>query len=297
MDEYQQAQFTAAEQMESKHERVTSMMMAMLVIVAVVALFLGLLWLTNQLWQAEVAIGVELIDIVAGDAEGGMDTRWDDTLAEVENLAPEDMPDELIPETEMVPPAIMTDIAKNVALLDDPSEEDNPDNTGQSGSPGPSEGIGGDTFGIRGSGKQRGWMLSYGSNRNLQEYARMLDHFGIELAMKVGQDELVYVSRLASSDPRRRSGRGSRDNRLHWGWQMGSARRASDVKLLRKAGLIAGRRVVVQFIPMKLERELLRMEKQRAGGRPRSEIRVTHFSVRPKGGGYEFYVVSQTYMD
>lgn len=287
----------AAEQSHVRQERVTSMMMALLVIVGVVALFLGLIWLTNQLWNPRPTVAVELVNVMAGDATGGMDTRWDDTLAPVENLAPEDRPEELIPETEMVPPAVMETLAEQAALVDVPSPEDRPDNAGETGSPGAHEGWGGETEGFLGSGKQRGWILTYGQPQSLDEYARMLDFFDIELAMKVGENELVYVTDLASASPTRYSGRGSKEHRLHFGWQMGSPRRQADVQLLRKAGLMAGRRVVVQFFPEELVRELRRLELKHAGGRPADQIRVTRFGVRRAGRGYEFHVLSQTYRD
>jgi len=39
---------------------------------------------------------------------------------------------------------------------------------------------------------------------------------------------------------------------------------------------------------------LIALERKRAGERANS-IRTTYFGIRPKGRGYEFYVMDQTY--
>ena len=50
----------------------------------------------------------------------------------------------------------------------------------------------------------------------------------------------------------------------------------------------------MKFIPRELEMRLIQLEQNRAGDRANS-IRTTYFGIRPKGRGYEFYVIDQTY--
>jgi hypothetical protein len=62
--------------------------------------------------------------------------------------------------------------------------------------------------------------------------------------------------------------------------------------LLKKAGIDVGEGVVIQFYPDKVEEALAQLEVRYRGRQP-AEIRVTRFSVVPKGDGYGFTVLAQ----
>ncbi len=62
--------------------------------------------------------------------------------------------------------------------------------------------------------------------------------------------------------------------------------------LLQKAGIEVGDGVVIQFYPKQVENTLAQLEVRYRGKQP-AEIRVTRFSVVPKGDGYGFTVLAQ----
>ena len=74
-------------------------------------------------------------------------------------------------------------------------------------------------------------------------------------------------------------------------WQ-GRGRKASDVALLKKAGIDVGEGVVMQFYPKAVEQQLGQLEVRYRGRQP-AEIRFTRFSVVSRGDGYGFTVLAQ----
>jgi hypothetical protein len=156
------------------------------------------------------------------------------------------------------------------------------------GTGGPGLGIGPGDGGI--PAEQR-WSIVYNPGQTIDEYARQLDALGVELAVVSGQDRLTYVSRFSAPTPSTRNGSGQGDNRLYFLWQ-GRGRKASDVALLRKAGIEVGEGVVIQFYPKAVELQLAQLEVRYRGRQP-SEIRFTRFSVEPRGDGYGFTVLAQ----
>ena len=96
----------------------------------------------------------------------------------------------------------------------------------------------------------------------------------------------MYVSNFSSPQPTKRYGTGQKDNRLYFLWQ-GSGRKASDLALLKKAGVEVGENVVLQFYPPGVEERLARLEMSYRGRQP-SEIRVTRFQVVPAGNRLRF---------
>jgi hypothetical protein len=133
--------------------------------------------------------------------------------------------------------------------------------------------------------------MLFNPGQTADEYARQLDFLGIELATVQGSDTLVYASSLASPQPRVRNGSSTADRRLYFAWQ-GKGRKASDIELLRKAGIEVGEKPILQFCPPAVEETLAQLEVAYRGLKP-SEIRVTRFRVVPRGDGYAFEVIDQ----
>jgi hypothetical protein len=61
---------------------------------------------------------------------------------------------------------------------------------------------------------------------------------------------------------------------------------------LKRAGIDVGDAAVIQFYPRAVEQKLAQLEVRYRGRQP-SEIRVTRFSVVPRGEGYDFTVLAQ----
>lgn len=137
------------------------------------------------------------------------------------------------------------------------------------------------------------WFIRYGEGQSLEEYARQLDFFGIELGALV-DGELAYVSEFSKVPKVRRVKDGSQEKRLYFTWQGGS-RKLSDVELLRNAGVEVGGGVIFQFVPKEREMDLARLEMDYRRRNPQ-EIRRTFFAVIRARVGYEVVVTAQTYL-
>jgi hypothetical protein len=101
----------------------------------------------------------------------------------------------------------------------------------------------------------------------------------------------LHTVQFSGAEPTKRYGSGKSDHRLYFIWQ-GRGRKATDLALLRKAGIDVGDKIVLQFYPAGAEAQLASLE-QRYKGRLPNEIRVTRFSVVPMGNGYGFQVMAQ----
>ena len=106
----------------------------------------------------------------------------------------------------------------------------------------------------------------------------------------VPPNQLQYVSSFSSPQPTKRFGSGKSDRRLYFLWQ-GGGRKASDIALLKRAGVVVGDNVF-QFYPAGIEERLRQLEVRYRGRQP-AEIRVTRFQVVPSGNSYDFKVIAQ----
>lgn len=151
-------------------------------------------------------------------------------------------------------------------------------------------GLGGGTRG--GVTREQRWLVRYGDSQTLDEYARQLDFFGIELGT-ISQGKLVYVSNFSKPQPTvRRSSSGADETRLYFTWQ-GGTRRAADLQFFTRAGVDVGTNPIFQFYAKPVENQLAQLELA-FKGRKVERIRRTIFDVRSKGvGQYEYYVSKQ----
>lgn len=138
------------------------------------------------------------------------------------------------------------------------------------------------------------WKIEY-TTSNVDNYARQLDYFEIELGVAGGGKKNVdYASGFANSRPDSRSAPGHKDARLHMIWRDDPIRKM-DEQLLGQAGIVTKNRVILHFYPAGLEATLSELELVHANGRLVEEIQTTAFGIRREDGGYEIIVVGQTY--
>jgi hypothetical protein len=197
-----------------------------------------------------------------------------------------------VPSLENTLAAVADAVATQQALLDDPmlTGQELP---GRGGSTGDGRGMGFGS-GPGGSGRRRQWEVRFGEGNTLETYARQLDFFGIELGVyPMPNNTVAYASNLASQRPETRTGPADKEERFYMTWRQGGLEQA-DRELLAKAGLSAQGKIIVKFIPKKLEMQLAAMEKTRAGPEA-NNIRTTYFGIRAERGGYAFYVSDQSY--
>lgn len=139
------------------------------------------------------------------------------------------------------------------------------------------------------------WFIKFSSDSSLEEYARQLDYFGVEMGVLYPDGRLVYVSRLSQPTPARREVATAADEqRLYFTWQ-GGERQAADIKLLAKAGVQVGQGRILHFYTPETENRLAVVERNYANRRAK-EIRRTYFVVVKQARGYTFEVTRQTYL-
>lgn len=183
-------------------------------------------------------------------------------------------------------------VSSKAAMLEDPMWEDRP-------RAGRGKGIGrgiGDGVGDGTGGRPRRWEIEFPEGNTLEMYARQLDYFGIELGILLPDGKVVYAFHFTRPKPDSRTGSAEAEKRYYLTWRRGRDRLiAADRELLARAGIPAEGKIIIKFLPPKVEAELAALEKQYADQRGEKRIRKTVFRIRPEGQGYAFLVSEQTY--
>jgi len=137
------------------------------------------------------------------------------------------------------------------------------------------------------------WEIVFADDITVEEYARQMDYFKIEIAAVSKNGKIEYISKVSQRKPEKRVGHTTADYRLHIGWKKGQLH-AADRKLLAKAGISSADKELWHFLPTEIQAQLAALERAYASRLP-SEITRTRFEVRPadKGQGYEFVVIEQ----
>lgn len=137
------------------------------------------------------------------------------------------------------------------------------------------------------------WLIRFADKLSLEEYARQLDFFHIELGVVLPDGRLAYLEQLATDAPRvRYAVPGAKDNRLYMSWQNGD-RQAADRLLFAKAGVsVSGDSRSFHFYSAEIEKRLLQLEHDYKN-RTVQQIRRTYFTIEKRGRGYEFVVIRQ----
>ena len=264
----------------SAHDRVSSMIVAMLYLVGFAAFLLFMLWATTRKSGATSQIEVTYIDELPGGDPAFSDGR------DFEEPSVEDMQDLASSDSDSILQAI-TDVASNVSAgAKVPAGNTNETRSGERRRAGRS----GDASVPR----WERWELRY-STTSLNDYAKQLESFGIELgAVGGGRTEIDYASKLDAAKPVVRKGPTEDETRMYMSHQSGQLK-AFDRQLLNRAGINTTGRLTLQFYPRNVEGQLASLELAKAGGRPLKDIRKTVFSVQPSGGGYRFEVSEQRF--
>ena len=290
---------------ESGYDRVSSMLMAVVIGALLVVGWLALIYATNQAYASRVTAPLQIIEVYGGGggSPGGtpgstekIDVAGAEAAATASNN--EDVAAAFEePSVQETPGAMLDAVSEAGASL---AEVDlgaamptgGPVASGRRaskfGTGGPGLGFGPGDGGVP---REQRWSIVYNPGQTAEEYARQLDALGVEMAVISGPNQLSYVSNFSSPTPTKRVGTGQGDDRLYFLWQ-GRGRKASDVALFQKAGIDVGEGVVMQFYPKGVENVLGQLEVRFKGRQP-AEIRVTRFQVVPRGGTYGFEVIAQ----
>lgn len=280
----------SAELVVSRYDQVAGMLVALLLILGFITLMMFLIWLSTRIFWVAPPVPVTLLDVGgggSGQVVGGE--------KELEEPNPEEI-------TELVDPPIEQSLeAISSVVTTEAQELDALDGSTSLGS-GEGEGTGdGRGKGPGGPGTEDGipayerWEVRM-SATDINEYARQLDFFGVELGVAGGGNPNVeYVSKLATASPTVRRGDPKAEKRLRFLHKTGELR-AADQQLASRAGVRTDGRVVFQFYSQQMYEQLLTLEYARKGERSISQVRKTIFGVRGTGGRYEFFVIDQFYL-
>jgi hypothetical protein len=132
---------------------------------------------------------------------------------------------------------------------------------------------------------------------DLNEYAQMLDFFGVELGVLNMEDNQVYYARnLSQGTPDVRVASPSQEERLHMIPTVGQFA-ALDRRLTAKAGIGDRGDIVIQFYPPATQQMFYDLERRFAEDRSRltTDIRRTVFRVNRTGDNFSYSIEEQFY--
>jgi hypothetical protein len=275
----------------SRYDQVAGLLLAVLIVLGFITLMMFLVWLSNRLFFVTPAVPVTILEDVGGGGSGQMlggDQQF-------EEPSPEEVPQVTEAPIDRTLESIASVVATKTQDIDAIFG-----NTSLGSGQGPGSGDGRGP-GPGGPGTSTGvpaherWEVRM-SAASIDEYARQLDFFKVELGVAGGGDpDVHYISNLAAAKPKVRIGKPAEERRLRFLHRSGELR-AADRELAAKAGVKTDSRVVFQFYDESAYQKLLALEAEKKGSRPISQVRRTVFGVRSNRGRYEFYVIDQQYL-
>ena len=289
---------------ESAHDRVTSLLLAVILGALLVFGWLSVIAATTLAYRSRVTQPVTVIE-VSGGGGGTPEGKVGSTeainvpggaTADQASNNEEDATDFEAPSVESKPAAMLDTVAESnqelaevdvASVMPSGGRVASGKRRSKIGTGGPGYGLGPGDGGVR---REDRWSILYKTGQTADEYARQLDAIGVEMAIVSG-NQLIYVSHFSQDRPTTRIGSGVDDKRLFFVWR-GQGRKASDLTLLAKAGLDVGEAVIFQFYPPAAEQALEQLEVRYKGKQP-AEIRSTRFGVTQVGAGYGFEVLAQ----
>lgn len=274
----------------SPYDRVSGLLVALLIMVGLTVGVLFLQWLSGRVFLHQEPVAVKFQQLGGGQPDGVLGESMALDIPE---------PSEVAAETDLEEPqledtlALITDaVSTRQAELLDPALTDDTLSGGNRGASlgdgrQPALGFGDAPPGIP---PWERWEIVFAEGSTLEEYARQLDFFGVELGF-VRDEQVQYATNLAQEKPTTHSGPQQAEQRLPMSWRDGALATA-DRRLILQAGLDPRSQPIIQFYPEETVTKLATLEANHQG-RDASEIRKTVFGVRPSGNGYEFFIISQ----
>ena len=287
----------------SSYDRVSSWLVAMLVVSCVTVGALLFIYLTRQLVDDQAALPVISVS-AGGGGTGGSGGMVGGN--ELEPPSMEDVSKFEEPQLQDTLSAVVSAVTSKSALLADESidvgmEPVEARGVGDNRRPGLGGGSGGGAGGGIGSGFGRGKGGRSEPRREIrfepesvQQYAEWLDYFKIELGVLGEDNKIYYAYNLSREKPEVRVGDPVDEQRLYMN-PTDSQFAALDRQLILKAGIADKGQIVLQFYPTEAQAILLELEKKQAGERKPEQIRSTIFRVTRSENGFQFSVEEQFY--
>ena len=266
------------------YDRVSSLLVALLVICGATVGGLVIVYFARRLYNAQVAIPIQAVNAASRPADAAMGLKRD-----LEPPGIEEVPDLIEPQLQDTLSALSTAVSAKSALLSDEEIDSEID-------PGHGSGFGDNRrAGVsNGTGTEEPRREIRFEPDSLDHYAQWLDFFGIELGVLGSDNKVHYAYNLSRDTPRVRVGEPAQEQRLYMN-PTDSQFAAFDRQLAERAGIADKGQIILQFYPPKTQAVLYDLEQKRAGGRKPEQIRHTVFRVTPSGEGFEFSVEEQSY--
>ncbi len=271
------------------YDRASSLLISLLILIGLIVGIMFAMWLTSRIVASPPAIPFSLDDLKDGDGEPEGGTKLDAPPADVLGMET----DIEQPQLQETLASVASAVAASAATLDTPMPSD-AEFTGKGGSTGDGRGKGHGS-GTGTGGKARRWELLFDNGNSLQEYAKQLDYFNIELGCLFEGGNLVYAKNLAAAHPTSRLGKTADEKRYYLTWRNGGLVDA-DIELLEKTGVKRNFRdgIIIKFIPPETELLLYNLEQGKAGKNAKN-VKTTKFGILKDGTKYKFFIVEQTY--
>jgi hypothetical protein len=278
----------------TQYDQVSSGMITIFAGLLALCALVILIWVSNQVPKPPEPVPVELLELPGGVADGSPDEtlRVDSPEPERADASEAETPSEMT-EIEQTLETVVensTDAAQQVQQQFDVGIQ-------STGKPGSAKGTGraplGHGPGMGGLPREQRWFVRFGDRSSVEEYAKQLNFFKIEVGALLPDGRLAYLSNLTAPKPSVRYVQtGANEKRLYMTWQ-GGERRGADVELFQKAGIdISAETPVFHFYPPELENRLATLEKEYRN-KTAKQIRRTYFSVDVDGSGYKLKVTRQ----
>ncbi len=287
----------------SSYDRVSSWLVALLVVVGVTVASLVMTYFGKKLEVGSFTVPVKPVN-AGGGGTGGLGGELGADALEPPGI--DDAPPSDEPPLENTLSAVASAVSTKTALLADEqidigAEPIEGSSMGDNRRPGLGGGRGGGVGGGIGAGFGPGRGGPAEPRREIRfepasllEYAQWLDYFKIELGV-LGQDNKVYYAYNLSRDkPDVRIGDPADESRLYMN-PTDSQFAALDRQLAKKAGVADKGQIILQFYPSEAQATLVGLEQKRAGDRKPEELRSTVFRVTRTGNDFQFSVEEQSY--
>jgi hypothetical protein len=293
----------------TRYERVTAMLMSLIVTVGAVTCALGAVWWTNSVRAASGTARVDSMDVDFGDdwggvSDGGPNESWENPgevgpTPSIGGSSDDDGGAQLQARILQLLGELPAALEMADQLIVGTTDEARGLQVGSRGTDRRPQ-IGDGSGHTRGVPPNRRWEIVFEKGLTIEQYAEQLDFLKVELAI-VSDGRLYRVSEFASGHPAVRVVEpGSTNREICFVWR-DEARRQVDLTLLRRADIpsVPDGALVMHFFTASTERRMADIEREVARARGHTTLRdvaKTRFVVRNIGGGYQLEVSEQTYL-
>lgn len=270
----------------SAYDQASSLLVAALIMLVVLVGCLVLIYFARTLVISQVAIEVKSVDL-------GLAGRAPDTprglAQDIEPPKSEEIPELIEPQLQETLSAVLSATTERQAVISSETF-DSAATAGTGTGLGDNRDVG---DGGLGNAREPQREMRFEA-KSIEEYAELLDFFGMEIAVLGRDNRVYYASQFTKPLPTVRDGDPSADLRLYFN-SAGGPLAGLDRQLAQKAGIADRGPFILVYTSPTAEAKILQLEQAAAGGKPKSKIMRTAFRVKHEGTKFTFSVEQQDY--